>query len=438
MFVFLFVYMVFSAVLYKTTDHITSYQVISGPLSRNEIYTGLVLHEERTVAAELGGYISYYAREGSKINANGTVYGLSSTQSADTDITLSKEDLNRIRNQMSSFSGSFSSSNFNATYGFKYELEGNILQYAGTDSNDGSTTTIGGQTLCKASSDGIILYSKDGYEGKTIETLTSADFNKTSYHETDLKTSGQVYPGNDIYTIITDEQWDLIIPLTDKQAVKLADRTSIRVKFLKDGMTQSGDFQLITIEDQKYGRLTFDKGLIRYASDRFLEIELVTNSQTGLKIPLSSIVAKDFYLIPSEYLAEDQDSGQFGFLKYSTDDGKEINTFVPVTIYGQLQKAEELAPGQQPTYYYYIGKEIFDTGDILSKPDSGEHYTIGETRRLDGVYCINKGYAVFRCISILEQNEEFAIVDEDTAYGLVRYDHIVQDSSKVNEEDILY
>lgn len=439
MFVFLFVYMLFSAVLYKTTPHITSYQVISGPLSRNEIYTGLVLREETTVAADAGGYISYYAREGSKLNANGTVYGLSSTQSANTEIVLSKEDMNRIRNQMSSFAGSFSSSNFNATYSFKYELEGNILQYAGTDSHDGSVT-VGNQILCKASSDGIILYSKDGYEGKTIDTITPADFDQNSYHEEDLKTSEQVYAGDDIYTIITDEQWDLLIPLTDKQAVKLADRTSIRVKFLKDGMTQSGDFQLIEIEDRKYGRLTFNKGLIRYASDRFLEIELVTNSLTGLKIPLSAILTKDFYLVPAEYISMNEDNNQVGFFKYSTDNGKEINTFVPATIYGQLQKekTEELAPGQQPTYFYYVGKDVFERGDILANLDSGDHYTIGETRKLDGVYCINKGYAVFRCVSILEQNEEFAIVDDNTAYGLVRYDHIVQDCSQVNEEDILY
>lgn len=35
---------------------------------------------------------------------------------------------------------------------------------------------------------------------------------------------------------------------------------------------------------------------------RFFEIELVTNTVTGLKIPLSSIVTKEFYKTPSAYL----------------------------------------------------------------------------------------------------------------------------------------
>ena len=42
MFGALLVYMIFSAVIYLTSEHIDSYQVISGPLSRNETYTGLV------------------------------------------------------------------------------------------------------------------------------------------------------------------------------------------------------------------------------------------------------------------------------------------------------------------------------------------------------------------------------------------------------------
>lgn len=57
---------------------------------------------------------------------------------------------------------------------------------------------------------------------------------------------------------------------------------------------------------------------------------------------------------------------------------------------------------------------------------------------LEGVYCINQGYAVFRRVEIIDQNEEYAIVAKDTDYGLIRYDHIVKDASKVKEEDILY
>ena len=226
-----------------------------------------------------------------------------------------------------------------------------------------SVISLGNQNVFRADSDGIVLYSMDGYEGKTVDTLTAADFDQNAYHETDLKTDGAVEAGDDIYTLITDERWSLLIPLSSKQATKLSDRTSVRVKFLKDGMTQSGDFSIIEIEGQQYGKIDFNKGLIRYASDRFLEIELVTNTVTGLKIPLSSIVTKEFYKIPSEYLTQNEKTQESGFTVTSVnDDGNEVDTFVTTTIYAGI---EADAGGGESTTVYYVDKEDFQEGDVI-------------------------------------------------------------------------
>ena len=460
MFGILFIYMSFSAILYFTTTHIESYQVTSGPLSRNETYTGLAIREETVCTAPSSGYITYYAREGSKINASGAVYGLSSTKKSTSTASLATEELLKIRNDMMSFSKGFNSSKFNNTYSFKYELKGNILQYAesensssapltsdeydesddssGKDNITNSNVYAGNESICQSQSDGIILYSTDNYEGKTIDTVTSEDFDQNSYHETDLKTSDSVQSGDDVYTIITDERWSLLIPLSDKQAEKLKDRSTIRVKFLKDDMTQNGDFSIITIDGGKYGQIDFNKGLIRYASDRFLDIELVTNTVVGLKIPLSSIVTKDFYVVPSR-MATTQNN-ETGFMLASGN--KDSGTFKSVSIYASVEDASvsKLATdgSEDQPMIYYIDKSSFKEGDALIDPDTGEKYIIGETDTLEGVYCINKGYAVFRRIEILDQNEEYAIVSKNTSYGLARYDHIVRNADKVKEEDILY
>lgn len=460
MFGILFIYMSFSAILYFTTTHIESYQVTSGPLSRNETYTGLAIREETVCTAPSSGYITYYAREGSKINASGAVYGLSSTKKSTSTASLATEELLKIRNDMMSFSKGFNSSKFNNTYSFKYELKGNILQYAesensssapltsdeydesddssGKDNITNSNVYAGNESICQSQSDGIILYSTDNYEGKTIDTVTAEDFDQNSYHETDLKTSDSVQSGDDVYTIITDERWSLLIPLSDKQAEKLKDRSTIRVKFLKDDMTQNGDFSIITIDGGKYGQIDFNKGLIRYASDRFLDIELVTNTVVGLKIPLSSIVTKDFYVVPSR-MATTQNN-ETGFMLASGN--KDSETFKSVSIYASVEDASvsKLATdgSEDQPMIYYIDKSSFKEGDALIDPDTGEKYIIGETDTLEGVYCINKGYAVFRRIEILDQNEEYAIVSKNTSYGLARYDHIVRNADKVKEEDILY
>lgn len=438
----LFIYMTFSAILYLTSPKIESYQVIAGPLSRNETYTGLAIREESVHQAETSGYITYYAREGSKINADGVVYGISSTKTSDSQTELSADELSSIRNQMLNFSKGFNSSKFNTTYSFKYELEGNILQYAGvtgnstSDQNDSTSSVVsyGNQTINKADSDGIILYSKDGYEGRTVDSLTTEDFDQNSYHETDLKTQNSVNTGDSLYTLITDEKWSLVIPLSEKQAAKLADRTAVRVKFLKDDKTQSGDFSIIEIDGAKYGKIDFNKGLIRYASDRFLEIELVTNTVTGLKVPLSSIVTKEFYIIPSKYATTNADSQETGFMVQS--DGKN-NTFVTSTIYAQEEQSGSKDDGET-SYLYYVDKKDFKEGDVIISQKDQSKFVVSDIGVLEGVYCINQGYAVFRRIEILDQNEEYAIVSKATSYGLSRYDHIVRNADNVNEEDILY
>ena len=462
LFTILLVYMSLCAIIYFFSDRTISYQVIAGPLSRNETYTGLAIRAETTYRAESSGYINYYAREGSKTQANGIVYGLSSTKAPETKTELTPEELTKIRNQMLSFSKGFNSSKFNSTYSFKYELEGTILQYSGITEdvvlpsenlenpetsqtekteNLSAPVVLGNQTLYKAESDGIILYSKDGYETKTIETLTTDDFNQNAYQETDLKTKENVKAGDPLYTLITDERWSLLIPLTDKQAIKLAGRASVRVKFLKDDTTQVGDFSIIEIEEKKYGKIDFNKGLIRYASDRFLEIELVTNTVSGLKIPLTSIVTKEFYVISSDYVTKDETSQEIGFtIEVKAEDGK----MVPVVKYPTIYAKEEIpqinltGEEQEPKYLYYIDKSVFQEGQIIIQPKDGSQYMVKDVGILEGVYCINKGYAVFRKISILDQNEEYAIISSNTTYGLSLYDYIAKNTENVKEEDILY
>ena len=63
-------------------------------------------------------------------------------------------------------------------------------------------------------------------------------------------------------------------------------------------------------------------------------------------------------------------------------------------------------------------ESAFREGDAIVKDDSNQRFIVGETDSLEGVYCINQGYAVFRQVDILDQNEEYAIISSNTSYGL--------------------
>lgn len=63
----------------------------------------------------------------------------------------------------------------------------------------------------------------------------------------------------------------------------LTSKSTINIKFKKDNVTTTADFSLVNHDGNYYGRLSLDKYMIRYASERFLDIELVTASKSGIE-----------------------------------------------------------------------------------------------------------------------------------------------------------
>ena len=459
----LFIYMLITVLLYITSTHVTSYQVTAGPLSRNPVCTALAVRDEEVVTADSPGYIRYYAREGMKVRKGGNVYALSDTKNVKSDITLSKDQLEQVRTRIADFSNNFSGTDFYDAYSFKYEMQGLIFQQASSqgtapadavedqDEEDSDVTvirgsmTFGNQVVHTSPSAGLVIYSTDGYEGKTVEDLTEEDFNQKAYEKNDLLTDGQAKAGDAVYKLVKDDNWTLMMPLSDKLAAKLADRKSIKVKFLKDGETQTGQLSLMNVGNQKVAKITLKNGMVRYASDRFLKIELVINTQSGLKIPMRSIVTKEFYIIPSSFLTKGGNENSAGFLRETaTKGGDKTTEFVSATIYkntaeenqdGEVSEDTENTAAQDG--YCYVDKQTFQDGDVLHKPETQETFVVGEIDYLEGVYSMNKGYAVFRQIDIIDQNEEYCIVKPNTSYGLEAFDRIVDDGESVKEEDIL-
>ena len=469
MFGALLLYMIITVVLYATSSHVTTYQVTTGPLTKNPVCTALALRSEEVITAENSGYIEYYATEGMQVRKDGSVYSISNEQQENTAVALSDEQMEEVRSSAEQFSYAYNSNNFYDTYSYKYQVRGTILQAAkaetsqatqtsedsqtasseegeNTDSVAGSAVTgnsisIGNQDVYTAPEAGIVVYSTDGYENKTADSLVEEDFNQMAYQKENLITGNEIQTGDSVYKLITSENWTLMVPLTDQMAVALAGRESIQVKFVKDGESQNGSLSIVNIGSQKVAKIELINGMTRYAGDRFLEVELVINTQSGLKIPVSSIVEKEFYTVPLDFLTQGDNGDTQGFLKQIGSGDSSSSEFIDATIYRQVDaQGNEITENTQDTSggLCYVDKDTLNEGDILIKPDSGETFTVGQVDNLQGAYNINQGYAVFRQIKILDQNEEYCIVEEGTSYGLRAFDYIARDGSTVSEEEILY
>ena len=438
----IFIYLIVTVLTYVTANHVSAYEVREGSIYRDTAYTGLVLRQETVVNAEADGYINYFVPEGSKVGRRTNVYSLSSeklnlsskdTEQEDTGSdsaqSISSEEQEMILQQAQSFSENFQDGRYEDTYSFKDAVE-NILSSSSSQSRQSQLTAMlqngqNGLTAYAAADDGIVVYSVDGYEGVTTDQVTPDMISKADYKKTELSNNAKVKAGDAAYKLITDEAWTVVIKLDDNMAKELADKTNIQVRFSKDNGTAWGSLTINNTKDTNLGFITFNEAMVRYASDRFLDIQLILEDQTGLKIPKSSVAEKEFYIVPEDYITQGGNSSSSGVLLKTGDDTTKF-------------EAEDIFYRNNETGVVYLDTDSFDEGDILIKPDSNETYTIGDKDTLKGVYNINKGYAQFRQVEILCENEEYYIVASGNDYGIANYDHIALDGSEIHEDEIVF
>ena len=173
-----------------------------------------------------------------------------------------------------------------------------------------------------------------------------------------------------------------------------------------------------------------DSSLIRYSTDRYLEIELVLNRRSGLKIPTSAIVEREFYPIPEEFaiVNEGTDSEITLHAEHFASDGSSSTEYLVANVY------------QYSDGVYLVNKNLLSDGDNVLMEGAQRSYQIQDEDivTLHGVYNINKGYAIFREVTVIDQNEEYCIVESNNPYGLAAHDYIVLNASEVNADDIVY
>ena len=439
-FVIIIFYVVLNIFSYLTSSPVAEYEVGQGTIATNHIYHGLILRDETVVYAGQSGYINYYLKNGTKASVRDVVYSIDTEGSLSQKITTATTDGSSLDNQVLSdisekidvFRNTYDSNVFSSVYAFKNELNAQLSQTLGVsalhDLADVVDSAEANNTFYKKKSEkpGIIVYYTDGYENVNIDNFSADSFNSTNYTQTALDDKEQVVANDPAYKRINSEFWNILIPVSDDVAKQLADSDYIKIRFCKDDYSQTVPFSLLKKDGSFYLNLSLKTAMIRYVNDRFVDVELVVSEKTGLKIPNSSITSKEFYTIPKAYFTKGSDSSEPSLMLQSKENDKNAVTLIQPTIYYESDTA------------YYVDDEMVSAGDCIVKSDSSKTYTIGkDVDELTGVYNINKGYAVFKQINILSQNENYTIVETGTAYGIALYDHIALDGSKVKENQLV-
>lgn len=439
-FAVIFIYVCICIGMYFKDNNIKPYEVREGSLSADNLYTGIILREENIVTAAAAGYVNYYAREGQRVAVGNLVYTVDETGRLSDYINseelgenaLTDADLYALKGEIVDFVHEFSTDDFSAAYDFKYSAKGTVLKLANASLMENISTLNGsefggGVNLAYAPYTGIVMYWLDGYEELTPENITLGMFDDDDYEKTQLIGSELVAQGDPVYKICDKEEWSVVIPVDENRAAELEEEGTVKVRFMRNQEESWGTVTILHNGKDTFAQLTFNNSMVTFTDDRFIEVELLLHEETGLKIPNSSIVEREFFLIPEAYITQGGDSSSYGVLREVVlENGTRSTEYVEVGIYS-------LVDGE-----YYVDADALRSGDHLFKPDSSEDYTVSKRATLIGVYNMNKGYADFRQIEILYQNEEYAIVRSNTAYGLNVYDLIVQDASSVTVDQFIY
>ena len=437
LFAIVFIYLIVTVILYFTRGSISVYEVREGSIVRDNSYTGLILRQETAVNSEESGYVSYFQNENSKIKAGTNTYAISQkpldTESVEQDEEstgrISQEVQSGIAFQLQNFNENYDSNDFSSVYSLKNEISSSLQSAYSETRMDHLGAVIAASNLdvdtFKSARDGIIAFTVDGYESLTKDTFKAENFDNTEYESTTLSDQMQISKGDPVYRLITSENWSVIIPLEKKTAEQLTTDgvTRVRVRIDKDSETMQAALSVMERDGEYYGCLDFDNSMIRYAEDRFLNVELILEDESGLKIPRSSVVEEKFYVVPEDYITTGGNSSSEGVMVRQDDGSIE---FTAIDVYDRTD-------GE-----VCVSRDNISDGDVLIMPESNETYTVGKTKSLKGVYNINRGYAVFKKVSILCENDEYYIVQEGESYGLSNYDHIVQNGSSVDSDEVVF
>ncbi|MCD7864899.1 MAG: hypothetical protein LUG54_02550 [Clostridiales bacterium] len=438
-FAFVLVYFLIYLINFATSRHVSIYEVQKGQIMKTSYYTGLVLRSETVTYAEETGKINYYSKEGDKAGYNDLICSIDQDGSVSDEITaagldgtaLTKDDFLDVQDLVTDFTANYSGTQYYNVYSFTENLNTSVqesLYLAALEQL--SDESLSSFSLIRAQADGVLAFYTDGYESVTPDTFSAEMYQPSDYQKNNLKSNTSVSSGQALYKTVTDEDWYIMIPLDADDAEQYQsemeeDETTftILVTFKKDNAQAYATASIHSYGSEYFLELDFNSSMVRYISERYMEVELGSNDESGLKIPNSAITQKEFLRVPGEYISQGGSTTDKGVLKVTTDkQGSESVEFISTTVYYTDDEG-----------YCYIDEDDLALGDTLQMTDSSERCVISETGELNGVYNMNKGYAVFKLIDVITSNEEYTIVNTGTSYGLSLYDRIALDGDSITE-----
>ena len=495
-----FIYVIAALFSYLGKDKDTIFRVTSDTANDVLKTKGICIRTEEVVKASASGYVNYYignlARASKQepicsIDSTGTIYSKLESKNDNSDV-FNADVISILRQYHVANDG-----NFNRIYSLKENIVNQLLIDSGNNIVTNLKSVIedyGGSNYFHvdyATESGIVVHNLDGFEGTKVNDVTAEMFDENSTggaikagitedvkNVSDKKTKGNdlseknsissekitsnlsaesgknspaalsggentVEAGAPLYKLIYDEEWHIVIPLSSEYYEKVSGLNSANVKI--NNSTYSVKAYISTFDKGKdhFADLKLYNYMVNYADVRFVDVSIMLDSVTGLKIPKSSVVEKEFYVVPLS-LFTSEEASQNGLYRLAYDKkGDTKKEFIESDIYytydplnpppesDKESVADDNKISEKVALISADGK--ISAGDKLVSPDGGASFTVNKMASMKGVWIVNRGYPQFRRVKILDSIDDYYLVYPDSNKGVSEYDNIIINGKNGNK-----
>lgn len=444
LFFVIFVYFLIYILGYVNRDKASIYRVVSDTRLDDINSIGIILRNEQVNVAMNSGYINYYVNPLSMVAKKDIIYTIDSTGSIYNKLTSEEKqtDLNTDSVKSVLYQYYLNNSEYSSIYNLKNLMKEStymnssqnvMTRLSGVIKNYGNNNYF---HVHNSPANGIVVYGSDGMEELTVDDINPELFEKAGEHSTYLppENAEKIDVGTPIYRLIEDETWKIVVPIKEEQKSHLAQLQTVDVMIDDSPYKARAEIEILEKNDMNYVILTLYNYMVNFAEKRFVNVYMILNRTSGLKIAKSSVIEKYLYAIPSDFfVTRTENTSEKGLihLTYNKDGVPEFK-FIETPIYYE-----------NDGFSYIAANEIFTAGDRISKIknvsaiDTEEYVTtISKTESLKGVYNINKGYPEFKRIEIISDIEDdYYLIKDNTKFGLSEYDNIVLNAKVLEREE---
>jgi len=426
LFGFILLYLVWNIISLALRDKIAYFEVTdktSMPLM--DTFDALILRSEKVTYADTDGYVNYYLQNGSRA-ASGDIIcsvdedgaynnllhnGLSPQQD------LTGADFTQMKSALLSYSLNSDNNDYTTILDLKYGIESRLLSIMMLADDESLGIPGMDQALLhvvSAPDAGLVEYTVDGMEYFDPASVTAEVFDQVM-HKPETTVSGSfVSRGEPLFKQVVSDTWSMIIPLNSSQAERYSRSSQLNVEFPDLGISTSCHVNVFFGADGLfYANLSLSRYLPLFSDRRFTSIHISESSKKGFLLPKSSIGTLDCYVIPKNFSKDRSDNYSPQFVALN----KEDILAVGATIKTRAVRITDDA--------YYIDPSSIEAGTTIKALDSQLTFTVSETAGVEGVFCINKGYARFCPVNILDKDDSYVIVQAGSASGIAVSDRIL-------------